>query len=37
MRRNNKTAAKVFTFMLCLTLLTGCSSTGNDSYKGGNT
>jgi hypothetical protein len=37
MRRNNKTAAKVFTFMLCLTLLTGCSSTGNDSDKGGNT
>ena len=30
MRRNNRTAAKVFTFMLCLALLTGCSDTGKN-------
>ena len=33
MRKNNKSAAKIFTFLLCLTLLAGCSSTGNETGK----
>lgn len=37
MRKNKKSAVKVFTFLLCLSLLTGCSGSGNDSKKDDNT
>ena len=37
MRKNKKSAVKVFTFLLCLSLLTGCSSGGNDNKKDDNT
>ena len=33
MRKNNKLAVKAFTFLVCLTLLTGCT-TGNGDSKG---
>ncbi len=37
MRKNKKSTVKVFTFLLCLSLLTGCSGSGNDSKKDDNT
>ena len=36
MRKNNKIAAKAFTFLVCLTLLTGCGNSSGDSKGNGN-
>ena len=37
MRRNNKIAVKVFTFFVCLTLLTGCAESGSNKGNDGDT
>ncbi|MCR5206134.1 MAG: carbohydrate-binding domain-containing protein [Lachnospiraceae bacterium] len=36
MRNTKKTAAKVFTFLLCLTLLAGCTDSNGNSSQNGN-
>ena len=36
MRKNNKLAVKAFTFLVCLTLLTGCGNSSGDSKSSGN-